>query len=477
MPVPYVDASAATAFRSRAQRMAVSAAGIMVELLLAALAMLVWLQAQDGWVRDAAFVIMTIGGVSSLLFNGNPLMRLDGYYMLSDFLEIPNLATRANQRFVYLLQRYLLRMKTADSGDLDTFEARLLPCYAIASFVYRVAISAAVILWISDKSLSLAWLAGLWMGWGMLLRPLLRSARFLLSSPTLAHSRARAIGICFGVVGVVSAALFALPLPSLTRAQGVVWQPDDTALRAAAAGEVEQLVATDGQMLKAGDLIAVLINPELQASAKVLEARAAGLLVKINQALNEDNAALQGLQEQLTTVTAQLARAHADLEALRICATVAGRLVIPRAEDLPGRFLKKGATLGYILTGETLLIRVAVTQDQAGRIRAGGGPISLRLAEDLDQILSGIVVREVPAASGLLHSAALGDRNDGPIRTDPEDKDGLRTLEPVFVFDVAVTGEQARRLGGRAFLRFDHGSETAGDQLGRALRQLFLRHS
>jgi putative peptide zinc metalloprotease protein len=146
-------------------------------------------------------------------------------------------------------------------------------------------------------------------------------------------------------------------------------------------------------------------------------------------------------------------------------------------EDLPGTFVKKGATLGYILTDQTLLVRVAVTQDQAGLIRTGANRISLRLAEDPDRIFAGKVVREVPAASGLLHSAALGDRNNGPIRTDPEDKDGLRALEPVFMFDVAVESEQPRRLGGRAYLRFDHGSASAADQLGRALRQLFLRHA
>ena len=96
VPVPYVDASARPAFRSKWQRALVGAAGMIVEVFLAALALYVWLAVEDGLVRAMAFNVMLIAGVSTVMFNGNPLLRFDGYYMLSDLLEIPNLAQRAN---------------------------------------------------------------------------------------------------------------------------------------------------------------------------------------------------------------------------------------------------------------------------------------------------------------------------------------------------------------------------------------------
>ena len=92
VPVPFVDASSASSFPEKHRRAVVGAAGIMVELFLAAGALFAWINVEDGLVREIAFVVMTVGGVSTVLFNGNPLLRFDGYYVLSDLLDVPNLA-------------------------------------------------------------------------------------------------------------------------------------------------------------------------------------------------------------------------------------------------------------------------------------------------------------------------------------------------------------------------------------------------
>ncbi len=118
MPVPYVDASAATGFAQRRARIAVSAAGIMTELALAAVALPLWLWLDDGLARDCAFVTLVVAGVSTLLFNGNPLQRLDGYYILCDALDLPNLGPRSRAWWLDLLRRHLLGVATgrADAG-------------------------------------------------------------------------------------------------------------------------------------------------------------------------------------------------------------------------------------------------------------------------------------------------------------------------------------------------------------------------
>ena len=94
-PAPYVDATAANGFASARQRAVVSAAGIMVELALAALAMGAWLLLGPGLLHDAALAVLLICSVSTLLFNANPLLRLDGYHLLCDALQLPNLALRS----------------------------------------------------------------------------------------------------------------------------------------------------------------------------------------------------------------------------------------------------------------------------------------------------------------------------------------------------------------------------------------------
>ena len=95
-PVPYVEASASSAFPSKWQRVVVGAAGMIVELVLAAIAVYVWVSVEPGSVRTVAYNTILIAGISTVMFNANPLLRFDGYYILADFLEIPNLRQRAN---------------------------------------------------------------------------------------------------------------------------------------------------------------------------------------------------------------------------------------------------------------------------------------------------------------------------------------------------------------------------------------------
>ena len=113
--LPYMDASAATAFRAKWQRIVVGAAGMLVELFLASLALFVWLNVEPGVVRAIAYNVMFIAGISTVLFNGNPLLRYDGYYIFADYLEIPNLRTRAQAYLYYLWERYAFGRREAES--------------------------------------------------------------------------------------------------------------------------------------------------------------------------------------------------------------------------------------------------------------------------------------------------------------------------------------------------------------------------
>jgi putative peptide zinc metalloprotease protein len=146
-PVPYVDASAATALARPRQRFFVSAAGIMVELGLAAGALLLALSIEPGWLHDGALAVFFIGSVSTLLVNGNPLLRFDGYHMLGDALELPNLATRSSRHWLAMFERLLLRAGTTSAVAPAPGEAAWLWAYAPAALVYRVIISITLVGW------------------------------------------------------------------------------------------------------------------------------------------------------------------------------------------------------------------------------------------------------------------------------------------------------------------------------------------
>jgi len=158
-----------------------------------------------------------------------------------------------------------------------------------------------------------------------------------------------------------------------------------------------------------------------------------------------------------------------------------GRLVLPRENDLPGSFVRKGATLAYVLEEAPPLVRVAVPQEHAALLRGGTRRVGVRLA-DGGATRPARLAREVPASTRVLPSAALGAPAGGPHAVDPADKEGTRALDPLFLFEVALEQATAleqgplQRLGERAWVRFELGAEPLAMQWQRRVRQALLKH-
>ncbi len=148
---------------------------------------------------------------------------------------------------------------------------------------------------------------------------------------------------------------------------------------------------------------------------------------------------------------------------------------MPRDQDLPGSYLARGAVIAHVLRSEDISVKVAVPQQDAGIIRSSTQAVQVSLADQPGEAISAALTGEVPAATAILPTAALGDRSGGPVVTDPADTQGTRTLEPVFLFDVRVTATPLQRVGGRVWVRFDHGASPLAIQWQRRLLQLFLK--
>src|SRR5205085_5501225 len=145
----YVDASTAWAFPSRWQRMAVGAAGMIFELFLAAILAFVWAStANHTLVHQLCFNAMLVASVTTVIFNANPLLRYDGYYMLSDFLEIPNLQQKSKEYALGIIKRHVFRIKSQQ--PLPPIVQRIwLFVYAILSTIYRVFVGIMIILMVT----------------------------------------------------------------------------------------------------------------------------------------------------------------------------------------------------------------------------------------------------------------------------------------------------------------------------------------
>ena len=475
VPVPFVDASAASAFPEKHRRVVVGAAGIMVELFLAALAAFVWLHVQDGTVRDIAFVAMLIGGMSTVLFNGNPLLRFDGYYVLSDLLDVPNLGPRANAYVGYLAQRRLLGVKIASSPVTGSGEGPVLFGYAVLAYAYRWFVAGLIILWAGHFSLWTGMLAGALVAATMVLKPVTGLWRFLTSAPQIARTRTRSMTVAGAVAMALLVVLCVVPFPFATSAQGVVWLPEQARIRAGTDGFVTEVLAKDGQTVKTGDPILVLSDPDLTMEQQRLQAAIMGLEVEFTREVARNTSRAKSISEDIAAKRAELAHVERRLASLRVTSQTDGTLVMPRALDLPGSFVAKGTVLANVLRPELISVRVAVPQEDAGLIRSDTRAVEVKLADLPGPSLQGRLTIEVPGATNQLPTAALGDRAGGPFVTDPADKEGLKTLEPVFLLDLRLTSKMLERVGGRAWLRFDHGARPLAFQWHRRMQQLFLK--
>ena len=475
MPVPYVDATAASGFRSKWRRVLVGAAGMLTEVFIASLFMLVWVAAEPGWLRAVAFNVMLIAGVSTVVFNGNPLLRFDGYYILSDLIEMPNLATRGNQYWRYLAERYLFRMAQAEPPIATAGERRWFLFYTPAAFVYRTFILVAIVLYIAAEWFFIGVLLALWGAITMLVWPIVKFAGYLLAIPRAARARQRAMTISGIACAVILVLLFLVPMPLRIQAEGVVWLPEEANVLAGADGFVRSALVGPGAEVTANTPLVESHDPAITAELRVLEARLAELEAKLDYQLFAERVEAEITRQELTREHARYTRMLERAEQLIARSAVAGRFLVERPEDLPGRYFRRGELLGYVIQDSRRVVRAVVSQDDVDLVRNRLVRVDVRLAERADDVYPAALVREVPAAKDRLPSTALSSEGGGAIAADPRDPKGGKTLASTFQFDLELPLQvPSVSYGGRVYVRFVLRPEPLGQQWYRRIRQVFL---
>jgi len=473
-PVPYVDASAAAAFPTKRARMLVSAAGILAEVLLASVAMIVWTIVEPGVVRAAAYQVMLIAGISTVLFNGNPLLRYDGYYFLTDLLEIPNLGSRANAQLGYLLRRWVLGLRGATSVAATKVEASWLAGYAVASFLYRQLVLAAVVVAVAAASTAAALLVGAWWLTAQWVLPAARALQRLAREPLVQLARGRALGGAL-VAALLLVGFAAVPVPLTTSVEGVMWLPENAEVRAGTDGVLGEWLVEPGSVVRAGQPLAELEDPTTGVALAVAEAGVRAAEARYTAARAADGVDTGSKLALLQRAKAEHAAALERADSRIVTSHADGRFVVAHSEDLPGRYFHQGDVVGYIVAPQRSTVLAVVGQDDIGLLETRLGDVQVRLADSPTNARRAVLTRLTPAGDFSLPSAALGTSGGGNVAVGPDDSHGLRTLARVFRIELTLD-TPAERLGGRAFVRFDHGSEALALRGYRHMRQLFLRH-
>jgi len=475
MPIPYVDASSASAFRKTRRRVLVGAAGMVVELFIASLALFLWLEVQPGLFRAVLYNIMLIAGISTVLFNANPLLRFDGYYILGDLIQIQNLRQRGQQYLAHLAESTLFGLKLPEF-DASRSEKRWFVLFTIASFVYRIFIMLAIAIFIAREYMIIGVALALWALVTAFVYPLVKGVGYLLFHAKLRRNRLRAIASTTMIVAALGALLFALPVPHWTRAEGVIWVPHDAQVRAGADGFVRRVIAEPGAVVARGSPLVVAENPELMPRIRVLEAQLRLLEVRALAQRVADRVRYGLTLDEIAATRQELEHSRRLYRDLTVLSPTMGTFVLSLPpQDLPERYLRKGQEIGYVVPAETVTARVLVSQDDIDLVRTDTAAVRVKLAGRLYETFRAEVRREVPAASNRLSNLAMSSIGGGPAPLDPQDTKEPKTLNTWFEFELVLPATHAFVLGEHVYARFEHGSEPVAWRIYRAIRQLFLR--
>jgi putative peptide zinc metalloprotease protein len=490
VPTPYVDASTAWSFPNKWHRVFVGAAGMIVELFFAALCAFFWATTDKSTLASQlAFNAMLIASVSTVLFNANPLLRYDGYYILSDWLEIPNLRQKSTEYTTGLIKRHVFRVKAQQ--PLPPVGQRFwLFFYAVTSSVYRVFIGFMIMLLVAFQIpvLGILMAVGGLITW--MIVPLVKTFKYLAIDPELHRKRGRATAFTLAVAAAVVVLIGVIPFWVDVTSSGIVdAMPDRKAVvYAGYDGFVERVNVRDGQHVKKDDVLIVLRNEELDAQIVQTEAQVREAEQQARNAFALSIGDYRGAQQAARYARDRLNHFLELKDRLTIKAPVDGEVVAPHIHEMVGGFLAGGSEVATVQAREKLLVRTIVEQRDIEPVvqtainpddPTGGRPnAQVRMAGAIADILPALTVEKLPAALQELPHASLGQAGGENVAVDPKDPKGKTAAAPQFQVGVTVDNSDGRfHPGQRAYVRFRLFKRPLIWQWGRRFWQLIQTES
>ena len=383
LPVLYTDTTDAWKVPDRRKRLRIGAAGMLSELALAALATLAWNLLPDGPVRAGAFLLATTTWIGTLAINASPFMRFDGYFLLSDWLDMPNLHDRAFAFGRWWMREWLFGLGDAQPEPCAPRRRRFLIGFAFVTWLYRLTVFFSIALVVYHaffKALGIG-LFCIEFGW-FIVRPVVREGRACWQRRAALRWRRQTLRSA--MLGGGLFCLLVLPWHGGVSAPAVFGPQQAQGLYAPVAGMLADpsVPAHNGQAVHAGEVLAVLVSPELDYKLKQAQTEAALQGWEVEQQAFDERLQQQGvaLQKQRDAARQTVAGLSAQIAQLTLRAPFDG--IVETADDglVPGAWLPRGARLFDVVgPGVTASQRVKgdafVDEDEVGRIAAGDAAV------------------------------------------------------------------------------------------------------
>lgn len=465
-PIPYVDATAANGFASKYQRMLVAASGILAELILAALALIVWVNAEEGVLRALAFYVAITAGVSSIFFNGNPLLRFDAYYVLADWLELPNLANRANQHLGFIAKKYLFHLPNQSSIANTLSEAWIFSVYGTASFVYRILIFVWIGLFVAESYWFIGVVMIIWAGTVTLLIPAYKNWNKLLKIPEVKHHPTRFWSRFFGLVSLIVLLFSALPMPYSSSFEGTIPAMKSYSIKVQSEGHLVYL--TPESQVEEGQLLAELDSTELDLQIAKIQSQLDEVQRKITASVSKP-IEMKWLMAEAAILERDLAEKQHEKQNKHIRTTQTGIWI---SDQHLGQYFRRGDRLGFIQPQQTGEIYAMVSEQEMALLDLGA-EVRLRFASQPLDVFSARIKSISPSASQELVSPILSQAGGGEIVL--AETEQMQTLENFFT--VVIESTESWPLVGleeRVYILVQHPAEPIVYRWLRYIRQSFL---
>ncbi|MHC4241477.1 MAG: hypothetical protein ACYSU4_03670 [Planctomycetota bacterium] len=481
-PLPYVDASSAWAFRNRWHRAIVGMSGVMVELSMAAIAAIIWSNTSTGTLHIIAYNVIFVASVSTLLFNGNPLLRFDAYYVLSDLLEIPNLGHRSRNYVYYLVKRYCWGLKRAQNPAYTFGEGLWFVFYGIASMAFRVFICVRILLFLNDRLPEELFILVPLLAFSAIAAwvfvPFGKFVQYLATGAELTRKRTRATISTLVIFCLIIVGIGLIRLPDYWRVEGIVEPVNLAIVHAESDGFAVGFLPSELKVSPSGMPLIRAVNLELEAKKKNAAAELLILKIKRRIAETQEIAAAQILDEQIEALNETIARLEFELDSLNIKASLSGTWVSPDIEHYKGVYLERGKSIGFVASLDDVIIRATAGQKVAGMLmEQHDKEVEFRVKGQPKLLMTGKIERIYPSGHEQLPSEALGYAVGGPMATAPQDPQGTKSAEMFFEIRIKPDAGSSVHLltGQRVVARIRMHPKPLALQWWLSARQLFQR--
>jgi putative peptide zinc metalloprotease protein len=475
-PLPYVDVSTSWSFPRRNERMLVAAGGMIFEFFLAALAIFVWASTPEGPLNSTAYNVVVLASITTLLFNLNPLLRFDGYYILGDWLQIPNLSQRALLHLKYLVERHVFRLRQALSPAQSAGEGHWLWIYAVTSGLYRLFLVWTIFFVLAEHFLGLGLVLACFIITIWVVLPAGKFIRYLATDPFLRTCRPRAITLSLGSFATLALLLALVPMPHHFFATGIVEADVSRQIYNQSDGYLAEIVTPPGSYVHAGEVLLRLHDPLMPWKLKRDDAQVAEAEGLLNSLTDDSRVAALSARTQVDAARAGREELRHEAQNAEVLAPIDGVWVAPQLSEEFGNWMPRGTILGEVIQPGRFRFLAVVQQDASadlfsGRLRSA----VVRLRGQSGEAIRATDLRIIPAQQHVLPSAALGWPAGGEIETDPKDTSGLQAKNPFFIVSAELAPTEqvylAQRRSGE--IRFAAAWEPLLTQALRHVRQLF----